>query len=142
MDQFLEFSNNHTMPVGSFMALLGFIIFTEYRVLTQKFSVVSPSGAIQIINQDDSLLIDVREKNEIKDAAIAEYKHIPLGSVSGRLSELNKYKDKDIIVYCRSGHRSASACRTLTNNGFEKIHNLKGGIMAWQDAQLPIVRGK
>ena len=142
MDQLIEFTNNHTMLVGSFLVLVGYMIFSEYRVLTQKFSVVTPSGAIQLMNQDSSLLIDVREANELKDAAIADHKHIPLGSVSGKLGELEKYKDKDIIVYCRSGHRSASACRTLCNNGFEKIHNLKGGIMAWQDAQLPIVRGK
>ena len=142
MDQLIEFTNNHTMLMGSFLALLGFMLFTEYRVMTQKFSVISPAGAIQIMNQDDSLLIDVREINELKDAAIADHKHIPLGSVSGKIGDLEKYKDKDIIVYCRSGHRSASACRTLTNNGFEKIHNLKGGIMAWQDAQLPVVRGQ
>ncbi len=141
MDQLIEFTNNNAMLVGSFSALLSYLVFTEYRTLTQKFSVISPSGAIQIMNQDDSILIDVRETNELKDAAIADFKHIPLGSVQGRLSEIDKFKDKDIIVYCRSGHRSASACRTLTKNGFEKVYNLKGGIMAWQDAQLPIVRG-
>jgi len=141
MDQLIEFTNNNAMLVFSFLGLLGFLIFSEYRVFTQKFSVVSPSGAIQIMNQDNSLLIDVREDNELKDAAIADHKHIPLGKVSGRLGELEKFKDKDIVVYCRSGHRSASACRTLTKHGFEKIHNLKGGIIAWQDAQLPVVRG-
>ncbi len=141
MDQLIEFTTNNTMLVGSFLALLSYLVFTEYRVFTQKFTVISPSGAIQIMNEGKSLLIDVREDNEIKDAAIADCKHIPLGTVAGRLNEIEKYKDKDIIVYCRSGHRSASACRTLTNNGFEKIYNLKGGIMAWQDAQLPTVRG-
>jgi len=142
VDQLIEFTNNHAALVASFVALLGFLFFTEFRVMTQKFSVVTPSGAIQIMNQDGSLLIDVRETKEISEAAIADYKHIPLASFSDKVSELEKYKDKDIIVYCRSGHRSASACRTLTNNGFESVYNLKGGIMAWQDAQLPVVRGK
>jgi len=141
MDQMIEFTTNNAMLVGSFLALLSYLAFTEYRELTQKFSVVSPSGAIQIMNQDDTLLIDVREDNELKDAAIADHKHIPLGKMLGQLGELEKFKEKDIVVYCRSGHRSASACRTLTKNGFEKIHNLKGGITAWKDAQLPIVKG-
>jgi len=141
MDQMIEFTTNNAMLVGSFLALLSYLAFTEYRELTQKFSVVSPSGAIQIMNQDDTLLIDVREDNELKDAAIADHKHIPLGKVLGRLGELEKFKEKDIVVYCRSGHRSASACRTLSKNGFEKIHNLKGGIIAWKDAQLPVVKG-
>lgn len=141
MDQLIEFTNNNAMLVGSFLALLSYLIFTEYRVFTQKFSVITPSGAIQLMNKDDSILLDVREANEIKDGAIADFKHIPLGSVMGRLGEINKFKDKDVIVYCRSGHRSASACRTLTKNGFEKVYNLKGGIVAWQDAQLPTVKG-
>ena len=141
MDQLIEFSTNNSLMVGSFMALLSYLIFSEYRTFTQKFDVITPSGAVNIMNQNDSIVIDVRESNELKDAAIADHKHIPLGSFQGRINELEKYKDKDIVVYCRSGHRSASACRTLTNNGFEKIHNLKGGIMAWQDAQLPIIRG-
>ncbi len=141
MDQLIEFTNNNTFLVGSFIALLGYLIFSEYREFTKKYSVISPAGAIQIMNDGQSLLLDVRESNEVKDAAIADYKHIPLGSVAERLKEIEKYKDKDIIVYCRSGHRSASACRTLTKHGFEKIYNLKGGIMAWQDAQLPTVRG-
>jgi len=140
MEQYIDFANNNAVLVGSFFALLTYLVFTEYRVFTQKFSVISPSGAIQIMNQDGSLIIDVRETNELQDGAIAENKHMPLGSVLGRIKELDKFKEKDIIVYCRSGHRSASACRTLTNNGFEKIHNLKGGIMAWTDAQLPIVK--
>lgn len=141
MDQLIEFSINNSMMVGSFLALLSYLIFSEYRTFTQKFDVVTPSGAVNIMNKDGTVILDVREKNELKDAAIADFKHIPLGSVNGKLGELEKFKDKDVIVYCRSGHRSASACRTLTNNGFEKVHNLKGGIMAWQDAQLPIVRG-
>ncbi|MBL7004192.1 MAG: rhodanese-like domain-containing protein [Gammaproteobacteria bacterium] len=140
MEQFVDFSTNHATLVGSFFALLGFIVFSEYRTLTQKFSVVTPSGAIPLMNLDDSIVIDVRESNELKDGKIADTKHIPMGSISSKLKELENYKNKDVVVYCRSGHRSASACRTLTNNGFEKVYNLKGGIMAWRDAQLPIVR--
>lgn len=138
--QLLEFSGNHPILMGSFFALLGYILFSEYRNLTEKFNKISPSGAIQLINQEDSLLLDVRETKEVKEGAIAGYKHIALASLEGKLSELQKYKEKDIIVYCRTGHRSASACRTLTKNGFEKVSNLAGGILAWQDAQLPITR--
>lgn len=140
MEQLTLFISNHTFLSTSFFALLSYILFLEYRDFTQKFEVLSPMNAIQIINQDDTLILDVREKSELKDGKISNSKHIPLGSVVKEASSLESYKDKDIVIYCRSGHRSASACRMLTRLGFEKIYNLKGGIMAWTDAQLPVVK--
>jgi rhodanese-related sulfurtransferase len=66
--------------------------------------------------------------------------HIPLGQLAKRMAELEKYKDKPIVVACRSGHRSASACRTLKKHGFEQAHNLSGGIIAWEQASLPVTQ--
>ena len=83
-------------------------------------------------------MLDVRESNEIKDGMISDAIHIPLSAVNKRLSELDKYKQDTVVVYCRSGNRSASVCRSLSGRGFEKVYNLSGGIMAWQDAHLPI----
>lgn len=141
IEQVVEFSGNHPVLVGSFFALASYLLFSEFRGLNQKFKAVTPAGAIQLMNHEDTVILDVRESKELKeDGVINNYKHIPLGSLSGRLGELEKYKNKEIIVYCRSGHRSASACRTLEKQGFEKISNLSGGIMAWRDAQLPVLR--
>lgn len=140
MDQLSVFINDHAILVGSFCALLTYVLFIEFRDFTQKFEVVTPTGAISIINNSDSLLIDVREANELQDGVIANYRHIPLSSVPKEAGSLSTYKDKDILVYCRTGIRSASACRTLSKQGFEKIYNLKGGITAWKDAQLPVVK--
>jgi len=64
--------------------------------------------------------------------------HIPLSEFKSRLSELDKYKDKPVIAYCRSGSRSFSACKTLKKAGFETVSNLQGGIMAWQSQNMPV----
>lgn len=138
MSQVVEFAGNHTFLVGSFIALAAYLAFIEFREFTQKFSVITPAGAIGILNQENGLLIDVREASELNQGVISKSKHISLGSIKDKIKQIEKYKDKDVIVYCRSGHRSASACRTLCAAGFEKVYNLKGGIMAWQDAQLPV----
>lgn len=140
MDQFIEFSSNNTFLVASFFALLSYILFSEYRSFTQKFDVVTPVRAIQLINQSNSLLLDVRELGETKDGSIAGSKHVPLTSVKAKMADLLADKDKDIIVYCQTGHRSTSVCRQLTENGFEKVHSLKGGLVGWRDAQLPLVK--
>jgi len=141
-EQFLEFSTNHPILVLSFASLLGLILFTEFRNFTQKFSSIGPAAAISLINSDKTTLLDVREMSEIKDGKLNEAIHIPLSTLNKRLSELDKYKDDSVLVYCRSGNRSGSVCRTLSGRGFEKVFNLSGGIMAWQDAHLPIQRSK
>lgn len=76
-------------------------------------------------------VIDVREPFEYEAANIGAIL-IPLGELPNRLSELEAYKDQEIVIHCRSGHRSASAVQFLTQNGFKNARNLKGGILAWK----------
>lgn len=86
----------------------------------------------------DIQLIDVREPNEYAFARIEGAKHIPLGEVLQRMSEIDE--TKDTIVHCRSGVRSANAIRAMQNAGFKgNLTNLKGGILAWSDEVDPSV---
>ena len=87
---------------------------------------------------DDALVLDVREDKEYAAGHIPKAKHIPLGQLAGRLGELEKFKGKSILVTCRSGNRSAHACRTLKKAGFQTVYNQAGGIIAWERANLPV----
>lgn len=89
---------------------------------------------------DDALVLDVREDKEFAAGHIPKARHIPLGQLSGRLQELEKFKAKPILVTCRSGQRSARACRLLKKSGFETVYNQAGGIVAWQRANLPVAK--
>jgi rhodanese-related sulfurtransferase len=97
---------------------------------------VGPQEAVMLFN-NDALMLDVRENSEYTDGHIPKSKHIPLGQLGKRLSELEKYKDKQIVALCRSGNRSGHACGMLRKAGFENVHNLSGGIMAWEQAGFP-----
>jgi rhodanese-related sulfurtransferase len=97
---------------------------------------VGPQEAVMLFNHD-ALMLDVRENSEFTDGHIPKSKHIPLGQLGKRLSELDKYKDKPIVAVCRSGSRSGHACGMLRKAGFENVHNLSGGIMAWEQAGFP-----
>lgn len=94
--------------------------------------------AVQKINRDDALVLDVREPAETAQGHIARAKLIPLSQLSGRLGELEKFKSKPIIVACRSGNRSANACGILMKQGFNDVYNLAGGMNAWTQANLPV----
>jgi len=89
---------------------------------------------------DDALILDVREDKEYAAGHIPKAKHIPLGKLSSRILELNKHKNKPILVTCRSGQRSARACRMLKKAGFETVFNQAGGIIAWERANLPVAK--
>jgi len=83
------------------------------------------------------VLIDVREPHEYQICRIPGSKLIPLGEVPKRMNELDSADE--IVVHCKSGMRSAKAVDLLMKSGFRKIHNLKGGILAWSDQVDPSV---
>jgi adenylyltransferase/sulfurtransferase len=83
-------------------------------------------------------LLDVREPNEREICALPHSINIPLGELAARMSELQTAAE--LVVYCRSGKRSALALEQLTRAGFSNVKNLKGGIVAWAkdvDPQMP-----
>jgi rhodanese-related sulfurtransferase len=94
--------------------------------------------ALQLINHKNALVLDVREESEYQSGHILNAKWIPLGKVMDRTGELERYREQAIVVVCRSGNRSATACSLLGKKGFTQAVNLAGGVMAWQKSNLPL----
>ncbi len=138
MSQYIEFATNHWMLVVAFAVVAGLLLVNIFGQSLQSFKSASPTEATLLINREDALVLDVREDNEYKTGHIVNSVHIPLGRFKDRLSELDKYKGKPIVVACRSGHRSGQACSLLKKGGHENIYNLRGGVMAWESANLPL----
>jgi len=99
---------------------------------------VNSVEALQLINHKNALILDVREESEYKAGHILNAKLIPLGKLTSRIGELERYREQSIVVVCRSGQRSALACSTLGSRGFTQAYNLSGGVMAWQKSNLPL----
>ena len=141
MEQFAEFVTNHIILAGAFVALSTLLVIDLFGAQLKGYPAVGPGEATQLINREDALVLDIREANEFHSGHIVNALHIPLGNLKDRHADLEKYKSKPIIAVCRSGSRSGSACSQLKKAGFENIYNLKGGMMAWQHASLPIDKG-
>lgn len=90
---------------------------------------ISAAELNEMISSGDYQLIDVREPHEFAEGYIKGAVNIPQGQLESRIGELSQ--DKPVIVYCRSGRRSAVAAELLTKHGFSEVYNLKGGILAW-----------
>lgn len=79
----------------------------------------------------DYVLLDVREDYERAEFNIGGI-HVPLGQLTMSFDKLAPHKDEEIVVYCRSGKRSAMATELLKQSGFSNVRNLEGGMIAWQ----------
>ena len=97
---------------------------------------ISAATTAQYQNRDDVLLIDVREQWEYDEGHIPGITLIPMSEIEGRLSEIPT--DKEVIVTCRSGNRSSQVTSYLQGLGYDNVHNMEGGILAWQAAGLPV----
>ena len=102
---------------------------------------VSAFEAVQLINRKDAIVVDVREPAEFKVGRVANSRNIPLKELDAKLNELEKFKNKPILLLCQSGNRSASASGTLKKAGFAEVVALAGGLAAWQQAGMPVDRG-
>jgi len=99
---------------------------------------VTTLEATQLINRQDALVVDVREQAEYAQAHILNSRLLPLSQIEARMADIDKFKDKPVIVYCATGNRSNSAAAILRKSGFSNVSNLSGGFAAWQQAGLPV----
>jgi rhodanese-related sulfurtransferase len=112
-----------------------------WPTIGRKISGVKEAGvleATQLINHRDALLLDVRDDVEFAGGHIASARHVPLLYLKKQVAGLEKFRDKPVVVICRSGARSATGCRVLRNAGFGEVYNFKGGMLAWEKAQMPV----
>jgi rhodanese-related sulfurtransferase len=112
-----------------------------WPLLSRPFRQVHEVGAfdaVQLINRRDAVVIDVRDAGEYQAGHIANARHIPEAQLAGRMKELEKFKSRPIIVSCRSGNRAAAVSGMLRRQGFAEAVALRGGIVAWQQASLPL----
>lgn len=103
---------------------------------------VDVATAYNMINNSsfpDLLVLDVRTEGEYEDGHLDEAILIPVSELESRIGELASYKDNHVLVYCRTGVRSATASNILDSNNFTKVYNMLGGISAWESAGYPII---
>jgi rhodanese-related sulfurtransferase len=140
MAQLIEFASNNLMLVAALAVILVLILKTEIGQRLSNIPQLNVNEAVRLMNDDNVVLLDVRENSEYSSGHIRDSIHIPIASLNKRVSELEKYKNKQILAYCRSGSRSNTACRSLSKLGFENVSNMAGGIMSWSSANLPVTK--
>ena len=141
MEQMIEFATNHYILSGLFAALLAALIYTVVASQLSSLKELSTHEATLLMNKEDAYILDIRPAAEFKKGHILGSKQIKAELVNkGDFSTLEKFKDKPIIVVCAMGMTSKRTASQMLKAGFEKVVTLKGGINAWQGANLPTTK--
>ena len=134
----MQFVTSNIFPISiaffSGLMLLWSIFGNRFRGVKE----VKPAEALQLINHKNAFVLDVREAKEYSGGHVLNSVLIPLGTLKARLDELEKYRDRPMVVVCRSGSRSGTACAILAKHGYAQAYNLAGGVLAWQRNNLPL----
>jgi rhodanese-related sulfurtransferase len=121
-----------------FAALIGYLAYVKGWIFP-NFDSITPQAAYEKLQKEEPLLIDVRTPEEYNEGHIEGSLLIPLDTLEANLPKLANSKDRPLIVYCRSGARSAIASRLLADQGFKPL-NVSGGINEWSAAKLPLAK--
>jgi rhodanese-related sulfurtransferase len=138
MDQYIEFATNHYLLSFSLVCVTFLLIQDLISNSFNKYESISPLIAVTKMNDDKTIIVDVREPHEFLKSHIENAINIPLSKVEEQVLTLEKHKSHPIIVTCQTGARSVPACKTLTKAGFEQVFNMTGGMQSWEDNKLPI----
>ena len=137
MERVFEFLTSHPYLVGVFVVLLGLFIRNE----TQRGGAsVSAQQLVELVNREDAVIVDVRDKKEFDAGHIVDSINVPHGSLESHVDELKKFVDRPLVVACKVGQHSGAAGTMLRKNGFSNVSRLTGGIAEWRNQNLPVVK--
>ena len=102
---------------------------------------VSPTQLSAMVNREDAVVLDLRDASDYRAGHIIDSVNMPFPKLSERIAELERFRERPVIVVCKMGHHSGAVAKTLREKGFLRVFRLGGGMLEWQSAQLPLVRG-
>lgn len=124
------------LAIGSGLALLWPMLNRSSAVAT----VLSVTEAVVLMNRKSALVLDVREADEFAQGHLQGARNIPLSQLDARSKELEKFRDKPVLIVCQRGSRASKASRLLKAQNFSALNVLKGGMQAWQEANMPTAK--
>nr|WP_318383565.1 rhodanese-like domain-containing protein [uncultured Enterobacter sp.] len=143
MQEIMQFVSRHPILCIGWVVLLGAVLFTTLKGLTSKVKVITRGEATRLINKEDAVVVDLRQRDDFRKGHIAgSINLLPAEIKANNVGELDKQKSKPIIVVDGSGMQAQEPASALVNAGFEQVYVLKDGVAGWSGENLPLVRGK
>ena len=118
------------------------LIVTEVSSLFRGYKALRPADLTTLINRDNALVVDLSASGDFEKGHIAGSRNVVTSQFDPENKLLAAAKQLPVVVVCRNGQASAGAAKRLKKAGFEQVSWLDGGIAAWQQADLPLVKGR
>ena len=138
MEQVIEFVGNHPLLAGGFVAVLGLLIYTEVMRKLQGLKELSPAQAVPWINDPDAVVIDISPVADFNKGHIVDARNIQASRLADPDVEIQKLKDKKLLLVCKSGQSAVPAAVSLVKMGAGDVAVLKGGMSQWRSDQFPV----
>ena len=135
MALFLEFLAQEWILVLALLVVVVMLVWHETRKAGPS---VTPQQAINLINSEQGVFVDLRDNADYRQGHIIDTLHIPSTKLEERVAELVKYKDKPVVLVCKMGQQSGAASKQLKAAGFTRVYRMTGGMMEWSNLQLPV----
>ena len=136
LDLVFQFLGQQWILVAALATTLTMLVLHESRKAGPALSI---NEAVQLINNDGGVFLDIRDTADFARGHITDAVHIPAAALAKRGNELEKYRDKPVVVVCKMGQSAGPATKSLRAQGFIRAQKLSGGMMEWDAQKLPVV---
>ena len=138
----LAFAGAHPYLSLALAALTVALIFTEIAGLFRGYKALGPAQLTGLINRDNALVVDLRPQADFEKGHIPGSKNVQLSQFDPENKQLTAARALPVVLVCKTGQTAGAAAGRLHKAGFERVYVLDGGIGAWQQADLPLVKGR
>lgn len=142
LEELLAFASRHPYLSLALVAITVALIYTEIARLFRGYKSLRPAELTGLINRENALVVDLSPSAEFEKGHIAGSRSVAVSQFDPESKLLAKAKSLPVVVTCRTGQASASAAARLKKAGFEQVYWLEGGVQGWQQADLPLVKGR
>ncbi|PJK00073.1 hypothetical protein CO615_05270 [Lysobacteraceae bacterium NML75-0749] len=142
MTELFAFFARHPLLSLALAGITLALIYTELARFWQGFKALKPAELTALVNRENALVVDIRAINDFQQGHIAGAKNVLMSQFDPENKQLASAKSLPVVVVCKTGMTAVGAAKRLVKAGFEKVYVLDGGISAWEQAGLPLVKGK
>jgi rhodanese-related sulfurtransferase len=142
LSDLLAFAGRHPIPSLALVALTIAILINEFAGLFRGYKALQPAGLAALVNRDNALVVDLRPAADFEKGHIAGAKNVQMSQFDPEHRQLAPAKSLPIVLVCKAGESAGGAAARLRKAGFEQVYVLEGGVQSWQQADLPLAKGR
>lgn len=141
-EELLAFAGRHELLSIALVGLTVAIVVNEVMQLFRGYKVLRPAGLTALVNRDNALVVDLRPVADFEKGHIPGSRNVQMSQFDPENKHLAAAKSLPVVLVCKTGQTAGGAAKRLRKAGFEHVHVLDGGIGGWQQADLPLVKGR